>query len=166
MSTNPTLPTDDYSRKLIEETIRPELETYLEAEFNDPHASKRGTSHPEGPGDWPPLVVTELPGGGRVLYPHVVISEDSDSSSTPDRRREFSQHDFGVGVELHGQTGTQMFNLRGLARAWFLDNRDLLRNAGFAEIDVDGGSMDWDSTSETRSWELTVTGLLHTHPDA
>lgn len=163
---NPTLNPDDYSRELIQNTIRPGLETYLDTNFVDPEDSKRGTSISGEPGEWPPLVVTELPGGGRVLYPHVVVSEDSDDASRLDARTDFSQHDFAVGVEIHGQTATQMFNLRGAVRGWFLRNRETLRDAGLAEPDLSGNTADWDPNSKTNSWSMTITGLAHTHPDA
>lgn len=168
MTTNPTLDPDDYSRALIQETIRPGLETHLETAFNDPHAAKRGTAITDQPGEWPPLVVTALPEGGRTLYPHVVVSEGGDSAGPIDARQAFSQHDFTVGVELHGETTTQMFNLRGLARGWFLRNRDTLRDAGFAiesPDNISGNAASWDPTSKTVSWSLTVEGLIHTHPN-
>lgn len=154
---NPTLDPDEYSRTIIEETIRPGVESYLAANFDDPRNRTDDTT--------PPLVLTELPGGGRVAYPHVVVSEDGDDASRPDQRLDFNRHDFSVGIEIHGQTATQMFNLRGAVRGWFLRNRDVLRDAGLAEPELSGNPADWDSESQTSSWELTVSGLLHTHPN-
>lgn len=155
---NPTLDPDQFSKELIQETIRPGLEAHLEANFDDP----RDRSDKQDPA----LVLTNLPGGGRVLYPHVVVAEAGDDASRPDARLDFSQHDFDVGVTIHGQTATQMFNLRGLVRGWFLANRQTLEDAGFADVDLSGNRADWDGESQTATWELTATGLLHTHPDA
>ena len=167
MTDNPTLDTADYSREIVAKTIRPGLSDHLELVFEDPKADKRGEPVPgDEPSDWPPLVVTSLAGSGRVLYPHVVLSEQGDDAEQIDHRKRFSQHNFSVGVEIHGQTSTEMFNLRGLVRGWFLDNRALLRDAGLAEIELSGAPASWDRDSQTASWELTVTGLLHTHPDA
>ena len=133
MTANPTPDPDTYSRELIKETIRPGLTDCLEANFEDPNASDRGKpiSDPDEPGTWPPLVVTALPSGGRQFYPHVVVSEDSDSAGPIDARPEFAQHDYQVGVKIHATTTTQMFNLRGLVVVYFLKNRAVLRNAGF-----------------------------------
>lgn len=158
MTQNPTHNPDEYSRQLIQEMIRPGIETYLDAEFDDPvDRSAKQT---------PPLVVTDLPEGGRVTYPHVVVSEQGDDASPPDPRRELMQHDFAVDVEIHGRTTTEMFNLRGLVRGWFLRNRDDLRDAGLAEPSLSGNSGDWDPDSRTKTWQLTATGLVHTHPDS
>lgn len=166
MAQNPTHNPDTYSRELIQETIRPGIESYLDQEFDDPNADQRGDPIPDEPGTWPPLVVTALPNSGRVLYPHVVVAEQGDDSEPADPRLELSQHDFAVDVEVHGRTSTEMFNLRGLVRGWFLHNRGELRDAGLAEVTLSGNSGDWDATSRTATWQLTVTGLLHTHPDS
>lgn len=164
---NPTLDTADYSREIIEETIRPALSSYLDTEFSDPESGQRGQSIPDEPGTWPPLVVTALPGGGRVLYPHVVLQEFDDSGGPIDARLDFAQHDFAVKAIIHATTTTQMFNLRGLVRGWFLESRDLLRDAGWVlegQDAISGSPASWDPTSSTKSWELTVAGTLHTAP--
>lgn len=161
MTQNPTLDTSEYSKQLIQETIRPGLEDHLDGRFDDP-VDRSGKQTP-------PLVVTALPGGGRVRYPHVVVQEANDSAGPIDARREFSQHDYTVTCEIHGTTTTQMFNLRGLCRGYFLANKDELRDAGFAiegDDAISGSSADWDPTSETSTWQLDVDGLVHTHPDA
>lgn len=157
MVQNPTLDPDGYSREIIQDTVRPGIEDYLNAEFTDPQTRT---------GKTPPLVVTDLPDGGRVTFPHVVVSEQSDGAEKLDPARPMTQHDFAVEVEIHGRSTTEMFNLRDLVRGWFLRNRETLRDAGYADIDIDGNSADWDSTSKTSSWQMTVTGLLHTHPEA
>jgi hypothetical protein len=159
VTTNPTLDVDDYSRELIQETIRPKLADSLDAAFDDP-IDRSGSKTP-------PLVVTALPGGGRVLYPHVVVQEFDDTAGPIDHRQDFAEHDYAVKAIIVGTTSTQMFNLRGLVRGWFLSHRDLLRDAGFAiegDSAISGSSAEWDPTSETATWELTVTGLTHTTP--
>ena len=156
MVENPTLDTADYSRTIIQETVRTGIEDHLDAEFDDP-ADRSGKT--------PPLVVTALPEGARVTYPHVVIGEQSDDVSALDNAQDLSQHDFAVDVEIHGRTTTEMFNLRGLVRSWFLDNRATLRDAGWAELSLSGNSADWDPTAKTSTWRVTASGLLHTHPD-
>lgn len=165
MSSNPTLDAATFSKQLIQDEIRPALSTYLGNNFTDPQANKRGDPIPDEPGTWPPLVVTALPGGGRVLYPHVVVQEGDDSAGPIDTRHDFDQHDFTVDVEIHGTTSTQMFNLRGMVRGYFLDNREALKDAGFAmegDDAISGSSADWDPTSKTASWSMSVTGLVHT----
>lgn len=167
MTQNPTHNPDEYSKQLLQNKIRPDIESYLASNFTDPESGKRGTSISGEPGEWPPLVVTALPEGGRVLYPHVVISEQGDSADRPDPARELSQHDFAVDIEIHGTTTTQMFNLRDTIRGWFLRNRESLEDdAGFAEPSLDGNTADWDPTSRTSTYQLTLEGLVHTHPDS
>ena len=158
MTSNPTHNPREYSRQLIQEFIRPALSSFLDTEFDD-NRDRSGAQTP-------PLVVTELPGGGRVTHPHVVIAEQDDSASPLDPRLELSQHDFAVSIEIHGRTATEMFNLRGLVRGWFLENQPDARDVGFAELSIDGNSADWDPDARTRSWQMTVTGLVHTHPDS
>jgi len=156
--TNPTHNPDEYSSELLQEKIRPELETYLDTNFSDP-VDRSGSKTP-------PLVVTALPEGGNVAYPHVVVAEQDDSAEPPDPSQDLMQHDFSIEIEIHGRSTTQMFNLRGYARGWFLRNRDELRDVGLAELNLSGNSADWDATSKTSTWQLTVTGLVHTHPDS
>jgi len=166
---NPTLDPATFSKEIVQETIRPGIKSYLDTNFSDPEDAQRETSISNEPGDWPPLVVTALPEGGRVLYPHVVVSEENVSGGPLDARTDFGQHDMTVGVEVHGTTTTQMYNLRGLVRGWFLENIDTLRDAGFAietPEDISGNAASWDPTSKTVSWEVSATGLVHTHPDA
>lgn len=166
MSTNPTHNPDEYSKQLIQNKIRPDIASYLATNFDDPESGKRETSISGEPGEWPPLVVTALPDGGRVLYPHVVVAEQGDDASPADPARDLMMHNFAVDVEIHGQTSTQMFNLRDTVRGWFLRNRDELRDAGLAETTLDGSPADWDPTSKTATWDMTLSGLLHTHPDS
>jgi len=166
MSTNPTHNPDEFSRELLREYIRPEIETYLGSNFQDPESSRRGTSISGEPGEWPPLVVTALPEGGRVLYPHVVIHEQSDASERPDPARDLAQHDFAVDVAVHGTTTTEMYNLRDTVRGWFERNRDGLEDVGLADPTLDGNAGNWDPTSKTMTWQLTLEGLVHTHPDS
>lgn len=169
MSTNPTLDPATFSKEIVQNTVRPGIETYLGSNFNDPESAQRGTAISGEDGEWPPLVVTALPGGGRVLYPHVVVSEENVTGGPLDARTDFGQHDMTVGVEVHGTTTTQMFNLRGLVRGWFLENIDTLRDAGFAietPDDIDSNPISWDPTSKTVSYEVSAEGLVHTHPDA
>jgi len=166
MASNPTHNPDKFSKQLIQHEIRPGIESYLDANFNDPGSGNRGQSIPDEPGTWPPLVVTALPGGGRVLYPHVVVQEQGDDGDAPDPSLELMQHDFGVAIEVHGRTSTEMFNLRDLVRGWMLRNRTSLRDAGLAEPTLSGNPADWDPESRTKTWQLTLSGLVHTHPDS
>ena len=167
MATNPTHNPDEYSKQLIQNEIRPGIETYLGNNFSDPEASNRGASISGGPGEYPPLVVTSLPGGGRVLYPHVVVAEQGDDSDRPDPARPLRQHDFAVDVEVHGRTDTEMFNMRDTVRGWFLRNWESLRDAGLAEPELSSnGPADWDNTSRTETWSMTISGLVHTHPNS
>ena len=158
MTDNPTLDPSEHSKQLIQETIRPELATWLDQHFNDTRDRTEDTT--------PPLVVTALPGGGRVTYPHVVLQETDDSAEAIDQRLAFNQHDFQLTAEIHGRSSTEMFNLRGLVRGYFLSNREALGGDGFAELDISGNPASWDATAKVVSWELTVSGLVHTHPDA
>jgi hypothetical protein len=159
MAQNPTHNPDEYSTQLLQNKIRPEITTYLGANFND--------DRDRTPSEIPPLVLTALPDGGRVTYPHVVVREQDDAASTPDNSLKLSQHSFAVEVEIHGRTTTEMFNLRDTARGWFLRNRDSLRDAGWSDLEVGTGNpADWDPTSSTSTWQLTVSGTLFTHPDS
>ena len=166
MTANPAHNPDEYSRQLIQNEIRPGIQSYLDDNFDDPESGQRGADIPDEPGTYPPLVVTALPGGGRVLYPHVVVQEQGDNAAAADQSNELTQHDFAVSVGIHGRTTTEMFNLRGLVRGWFIRNQNELGGNGFAEPELSGNPADWDRESRTNSWSLTVTGLVYTHPDS
>jgi hypothetical protein len=113
MAQNPTHNPDEFSKQLLQNKIRPGIETYLDTNFQDPESSRRGSSIPDEPGQWPPLVVTALPEGGRVER-----------------------------------------------------NDDDLEDDGLAEPTLEGNSGDWDPTSKTKTWQFTLEGLVHTHPDS
>ena len=166
MAQNPTHNPDEFSKQLLQNKIRPGIESYLDANFQDPESSRRGSSIPDDPGQWPPLVVTALPEGGRILYPHVVVQEQSDSSERADPASDLRQHDFAADIEIHGTTSTQMYNLRDLVRGWVERNDDDLEDDGLAEPTLEGNSGNWDPTSKTKTWQFTLEGLVHTHPDS
>lgn len=162
-TTNPTLDPTKLSKTIVQETIRPALSEFaadhdLDA---DSIAPQRGDPWPRDPGSKPPLVVTAYP--DKTLYPHIVIDEETATGSRIDQRHGFLQWDFAVAAECIGRTSTEMFRLKDGVRGFFSTEQPALRNAGFAELEISGSPSSWDSAAEVSTWEVTVSGIVHTH---
>jgi len=156
-TTNPTLDPAALSKTIVQETIRPDLAAYADDHDLDADDVARGGKKQ------PPLVMTAFP--DPVLYPHIIVDEESASGSKIDERHGFLQWDFTVSVEIHGRTPTEMFAIKDGVRGYFSTEQDALRSAGFADIEISGGPTSWDATADVASWEFSVDGLVHTHTD-
>jgi len=157
MASNPTIDPTAVSETVIKDVVRPGLADYAGANgLGADDVDRSGTKTP-------PLVVTSFP--DQLRYPHIVVDEDSDSGAPVDRRLDFHQHDFAIGVTVAGRTSTEMFRLKDGVRGYFLENRQSLRDEGLSELEIDGGPRTWDESADVIEWELTVTGRLYTHPD-
>lgn len=155
---NPTLDPRALSTTIVQETIRPALEDYAEEyDLDADDVDRSGTK-------MPPLVVTAYP--DQPLYPHVVVDEDTATGSKIDERHDFLEWEFGVSIECSGRSSTEMFALKDGVRGYFATEQEALRNAGFADISIDGSPSSWDANADVATWELVVTGLVHTHTDA
>ena len=156
-TTNPTIAADELSIEIIQDGFRAELQDYADdatTSLEDPHASRGSKT--------PPFVLTSYPSTDPV-YPHLIVEESDDDAGPIDQRRsEFTQHDFTVQITIEARSSTEKFALKDAVRGFLQDRRPALRDRGFAELSWSGTSADWDPTSDTTSWQVTVSGLVHT----
>ena len=65
-------------------------------------------------------------------------------------------------ITAEARHSTEKFALKSGIKAFLQDREQALKNRGFADYDYSGTNADWDSTSDTKSWQATVSGLVHT----
>ena len=145
------------STAIIRDLFRDGLRAAIAAgDISDPSsAGRKGAA---------PMIMTELPDRG-LLYPHIIVSEASDVSDTPDSRADLWQHTYAVGIEIHAKSSTQVFRLRDEVRAWVEEHVDMLNAAGFTDPQVSPGiPMNWDADEKIRRWKFVVKGTVYTTP--
>ena len=160
MTTNPTLAAGELSTEIIKEGFRAELQQYADdgtTPLEDPREPRGDKT--------PPFVLTSYPSSTPV-YPHIIVQEGSDDAGPIDQRQSaFYQHDFSVQITVEARASTEKFDLKAGVRAFLQDREQALRDRGFAELDYSTSNATWDATSETASWQVAVSGLVHTTTD-
>ncbi len=152
-----TVPNGTLSTAIIRDLWRSSLHAaVLAGTITDPSASTRPTkTH---------CVLSEFPDRSRY-YPHIIVGEASDVSSRPDLRGDVWRHQYTVGIDLHAESSTTMYQMRDQVRGWIENNTATLEAAGFVDAEVvSSASTSWDAASVVRSWRIVVRGLVYTAP--
>ena len=99
----------------------------------------------------------------EVNYPHIVVSEDNDSAKRLDQRSCLLEHRYNVRALIRAETNTHIYKIRDGVRAWFQENYEQIRLAGFTDGEIIGSRpITWDETSLVKEWQMIFTGLVYT----
>lgn len=154
-----TVPPGEQSKTICRDTIRDGLRaaaTDSAQPLDDPEDSGSGR------GDGSEFVLTSYP-SRNVTYPHVVVREVGDSGGRLDSRSDLWLHDYSVRVELLARSATEAMNLRDGVKAWFQQNVDTLRDAGFVDVGIDSATpMNYEGDASVDALQVTYSGDLYT----
>lgn len=145
--------TENLSAEIVVDLIA----SNLKSSINDP-LNNRSSSDAD-------FVVTSMPDKG-VQYPHLVVAEENDSAVPVDNIRKMKVHDsYDAVVEVYARSDTEKFKLRDKVKSEIERLKDEFQDKGFADVQYSSGGTTPDAESEVKSVAVTVSGLVHTHPN-
>lgn len=152
------IPTEELSTEIVVNQFRDPLRNAAGPNkadtITDPNAASRDDAHP--------FIVTSFP-DTSPLYPMVIVGEDGDSGSRPDRRVDLHEHDYDVRVRILAKSSTTYFDLRDSIRGWFADRVDTLAANGFEDASIaSSGRIDWENDISVEAGQVVFNGTVNT----
>lgn len=162
-----TVPPGKASETIVRDTIRDGLRAAALESYGGGYGSSYSDGFTlddplEGSRNGSQFVLTSYP-DRNVEYPHIIVREVGDSGDRRDSRVDLWLHNYTVRVELLGRSATEAFMLRDGVKEWMQREYDVLRDAGFVDVGLDGSTpMNWDGDPNVTALQLTYAGDLYT----